>query len=88
MHFLTLKLVVFIVYLPVYVGNGLFNFKASSFIVYLPAEFLKFVGPSDRSGQIFGRSDRSLILGGPIVRQGFKMFIFSATVFFVECRYR
>ena len=36
MHFLTLKLVVFVVYLPVYVGNVLLNFKASSFIVYLP----------------------------------------------------
>jgi hypothetical protein len=35
------------------------------------SEFLKFVGPSDRRRQIFGRSDRSLILGGPIVRQTF-----------------
>jgi len=39
------------------------------------AEFLKFVGPSDRRGQIFGKSDRNLILGGPIVRQTF-FFVF------------
>ena len=36
MYFLSLKLVVVIVYLPVYVDNALLNFKASSFIVYLP----------------------------------------------------
>jgi hypothetical protein len=30
-----------------------------------------FLNSSDRRGQIFGRSDRSLILGGPIVRQTF-----------------
>jgi hypothetical protein len=35
MYSLTLKLVVFVVYLPVYVGNVLLNFKASSCIVYL-----------------------------------------------------
>jgi hypothetical protein len=35
MYFLSLKLVVFVVYLSVYVGNALLNFKASSFIVYL-----------------------------------------------------
>ena len=35
-YFLSLQLVVFIVYLPVYVGNALLIFKASSFIVYLP----------------------------------------------------
>ena len=36
MHFLTLKLVVFIVYLPVYVGNALLNFKASILLfIYL-----------------------------------------------------
>ena len=32
------------------------------------SEFLKFVGPK---GQIFGRSDRNIILGSPIVRQTF-----------------
>jgi hypothetical protein len=31
--------------------------------IYIYQEFLKFVGPLDRRGQIFGRSDRSLILG-------------------------
>jgi hypothetical protein len=35
-------------------------------------EFLKYLGPSDRRGQIFDRSDRSLILGGPIFRQTFR----------------
>ena len=40
----------------------------------IPSEFLIFIGPSDRRGQIFGRSDRSLILGGPIVRQTFFCF--------------
>jgi hypothetical protein len=30
-----------------------------------------FWNSSDRRGRIFGRSDRSLILGGPIVRQTF-----------------
>ena len=36
MYFLTLKLVVVIVYLSVYVGNALLNFKARHCIVYLP----------------------------------------------------
>ena len=36
MYFLSLQLVVFAVYVPVYVGNVLLNFKSRHFIVYLP----------------------------------------------------
>jgi hypothetical protein len=39
----------------------------------LVAEFLKFVGPK---GQNFGSSDRSLIFGGPIVRQTFFVVLY------------
>jgi hypothetical protein len=35
MYFLSLQLVVFIVYLPVYVGNILLIFKASSFYCFI-----------------------------------------------------
>jgi hypothetical protein len=49
-------------------SSAAFEFVCIFFICISTAEFLKFVGPK---GSYFRHSDRSLILGSPIVRQTF-----------------